>query len=234
MLRWLSTATLQHHLILKLKIKMEINYSRKDFYLVILAGELVAWLSLPTLKNIQALDILTRWGIELKFFAVFWAFFVPICAFLGLGFFYLIAKSKNRIGFFQLGKYGVIGVLNTLLSAGVYNLLIFITNIASGLIVDSFFVVAFIITVVNSFFWNRQWTFNETGTETVGKDAFQFFFVSIVVAIVNIGILHVIINVMGAPAGIDLKIWANIALVFTIITAFLGNFFGYKFIVFKK
>lgn len=213
---------------------MEILYSRRDFYLTVLAGELVAWLSLPTLKNIQVLDILTRWGIGLKIFAVFWAFFVPICAFLGLGLFYLFAKNKNRIGFFQLGKYGVIGVLNTLLNAGIYNLLIFLTNVASGLIIDLFFIVAFVITVTNSFFWNRYWAFGRTGTETVGKDAFQFFFVSTIVAIVNIGILHVIVNVIGAPAGMDLKIWANIALAFTIITAFFGNFFGYKFIVFKK
>ncbi len=213
---------------------MEINYSRRDFYLTVLAGELVAWLSLPTLKNIQVLDILTKWGIELKVFVVFWVFFIPICAFLGLGFFYLLAKIKNRVGFFQLGKYGVIGVLNTLLNAGIYNLLIFMTNIASGLVVDLFFIVAFIITVTNSFFWNRQWTFSGTGTEPVGKDAFQFFLVSALVAVINIGILHMIINLIGAPAGIDLKIWANIALVFTIITAFLGNFFGYKFLVFKK
>jgi putative flippase GtrA len=213
---------------------MEIIYSKRDFYLTILAGELVAWLSLPTLKNIQVLDILARWGIGLKIFAVFWAFFVPICAFLGLGLFYLIAKIKNRVGFFQLGKYGVIGFLNTFLNAGIYNFLIFKTNIASGFIVDLFFIIAFIFTLTNSFFWNRQWTFSGTETEPIGKDAFQFFLVSTAVAIINMVILHMIVNVIGAPAEIDLKIWANIALAFTIITAFLGNFFGYKFIVFKK
>ncbi|PIR91115.1 hypothetical protein COU02_01130 [bacterium (Candidatus Gribaldobacteria) CG10_big_fil_rev_8_21_14_0_10_37_46] len=105
---------------------------------------------------------------------------------------------------------------------------------ASGFTVDSFFVVAFVLAVTNSFFWNRYWTFEKTGTETVGKDAFQFFFVSTVVAVINIGILHTIVNIIGAPANIDLKIWANIALFFTIITAFFGNFFGYKFLVFKK
>ena len=47
-------------------------------------------------------------------------------------------------------------------------------------------------------------------------------------------IFHLIINIIGAPAGIDPKLWANVALALTIITAFLGNFFGYKFIVFKK
>jgi len=215
-------------------IHMEIKYTKKDFWLAILAGEIVAWLSLPTLKNLKILDILTAREISLTDFVIFGAIFIPLGAIIGLGAFYFLAKYKNRIGFFQLGKYGVIGVLNTLLSAGIYNFLIFITNIASGLTVDLFFIVAFVITVTNSFFWNRYWTFEEKGMETVGKEAFQFFFVSGIVAVINIGILHIIVNVIGAPSGIDLKIWANIALALTIITAFFGNFFGYKFLVFKK
>jgi len=213
---------------------MEIKYTKKDFWLAILAGEIIVWLSLPTLKNIKILELLAKWGIGLKPFMIFWALFVPASAILGLYLFYSAAKYKNRLGLLQMGKYGVIGVLNTFLNAGIYNFLIFITNIASGFTVDSFFIVAFIITVTNSFLWNRYWTFEQIGTETVSKDAFQFFFVSTIVAVINFVILHIIVNVIGAPAGIDLKIWANIALAFTIITAFFGNFFGYKFFVFKK
>jgi len=213
---------------------MEMKYTKKDFWLAILAGELVAWLSLPTLKNLKILDLLTGWRIGLNLFIVFWALFIPTGAIFALYLFYLIAKYRNQIGFLQMGKYGVIGVLNTLLSAGIYNFLIFVTNIASGFTVDSFFVIAFVITVINSFFWNRYWTFKKTGMESVDKDAFQFFFVSTVVAIINFGILHLIINVIGAPANVDPKIWANIAMALTIITAFFGNFFGYKYIVFKK
>ncbi len=213
---------------------MEIKYTKKDFWLAILAGEIVAWLSLPTLKNIKVLGLLAKWGIGLKLFMIFWAFFIPAGAIVGLYLFYLIAKHKNKIGFLQMGKYGIIGVLNTLLNAGIYNALIFITNVASGFTVDSFFIVAFIIAVINSFFWNRYWAFEQIGMETVGKDAFQFFFVSTVVAVINFVILHIIVNVIGAPVGIDPKVWANIALALTIITAFFGNFFGYKFIVFKK
>ena len=213
---------------------MEIKLSKKDFWLAILAGEIVTWLSLPTLKNIKILELLEKWGIGLKTFMVFWVFFIPAGAVFALYLFYLAAKRKNQIGFLQMGKYGIIGVLNTFLSAGIYNFLIFITNIALGFTVDLFFIIAFIITVTNSFFWNRHWTFEKTGAETVGKDAFQFFFVSGVVAVLNTGLLHFIINVIGAPAIIDPKIWANVGLIFAIIVAFFGNFFGYKFIVFKK
>ncbi|MEK7578513.1 MAG: GtrA family protein [Patescibacteria group bacterium] len=213
---------------------MELKFTKKDFWLAVLAGEIITWLSLPTLKNVKILGLVAKWGIGLKLFMIFWVFLIPAGAILGLYLFYLMAKYKNQLGLLQMGKYGIIGVLNTFLNAGIYNFLIFITNIASGFTVDSFFVVAFVITVTNSFLWNRYWTFEQAGTETFVKDASQFLFVSAIVAVINIGILHIIINVIGAPVGMDLKIWANIALALTIITAFLGNFFGYKFIVFKK
>ena len=210
------------------------KYTKKDLVLAILAGEIITWLSLPTLKNLNLLNLLSEWEIGLKLFVAIWAIFLPVGAVLGLGMFYFIAKIKNRIGFFQLGKYGVIGVLNTFLNAGIYNLLIFLTDTAIGFILDLFFVMAFIITVINSFFWNKYWSFEEKRTEVFGKEALNFFGVSTFVAIINIAMLHIIVNTIGAPANIEPKIWANIALAFTIITAFLGNFFGYKFIVFKK
>ncbi|SRR3989344_4388253 len=213
---------------------MEIKISKKDFWLAILAGEMVAWLSLPTLKNIKIIDILSGFGINFNLFLLVWIIFVPLGAIGGLGVFYFIARIKQRVGFFQLGKYGVIGFLNTFLNAGVFNLLIFLTNISTGLIVDSFFVVAFIITVVNSFLWNKFWAFEERKIENIKREMTQFFVISAGVAVINIAVLHTIINIIGAPANIDPKIWANVGLVFTILVAFFGNFFSYKYIVFKK
>ena len=213
---------------------MEIKIYKKDFWLAILAGEIVAWLSLPTLKNIKIIDILYSFGINFNLFLSIWVIFVPLGAIGGLGAFYLIARIKQRIGFFQLGKYGVIGVLNTFLNAGVFNLLIFLTNISTGLIVDSFFVVAFVVTLINSFLWNKFWAFEERKIENIKKEMLQFSGISAGVALINIAILHTVVNIIGAPIGIDSKIWANVGLVFTIIVAFSGNFFSYKYIVFKK
>lgn len=212
---------------------MEMKFTKKDFWLAILAGEASAWLSLPILKNLKIFDILAERGINATGFSFFWIIFVPIGAISALNFFYFLAKYKNRIGFFQLGKYGIIGVLNTTLNAGVYNFFIFITNIASGLMLDLFFVIAFIITVTNSFLWNKFWSFEDNEIKNIKTEAMKFFGVSAVVATINAVILHIIVNVIGAPVGMDIKIWANIALGFTIISAFLGNFFSYKYIVFS-
>lgn len=213
---------------------MIVNLTKKDLWLTILAGEVTAWLSLPVLQNLKIFSILAEKRMNTTNFVIFWSLFIPTAAIAALYGFYFLAKHKNRVGFFQLGKYGIIGVLNTFLNAGIYNFLIFITNISTGFVVDLFFAIAFVITVVNSFFWNRYWSFEKEGAETITKEALKFFGVSIAVAIINIGIIHLIINGIGAPAGIDPKIWANIALALTIITAFFGNFFGYKFFVFSK
>lgn len=212
---------------------MNIKITKKDFFLAVLAGELAAWLSFPVLKNLKVFDMLAERGISALTFSVFWILFIPAGAIAGLSFFYLLAKYKDRVGFFELGKYGIIGVLNTFLNAGVYNLLIFITDAASGFIVDVFFVIAFSITVTNSFFWNKFWSFGERKVENIKTEAIQFFAISAGVALVNAVILHIIINTVGAPTGVEPKIWANVALSFTIITAFLGNFFSYKYIVFS-
>ncbi len=212
---------------------MEIKFTKKDFWLAILAGEASAWLSLPILKNLKIFDILTERGINIMGFSIFWILFIPMGAVLALKLFYFLAKRKNRVGFFELGKYGVIGVLNTMLNAGVYNFFIFITNTFSGFTLDLFFVIAFVITVVNSFIWNKFWAFEEKEIENIKTEAIKFFGISTIVATVNAVILHVIVNVIGAPVSMDLKIWANVALSFTIITAFLGNFFSYKYMVFS-
>lgn len=212
---------------------MEINFTKKDFWLAILAGELVAWLSLPTLKNLKLFDFLSSQEISFMPFVIFWVIFVPLGAILALSVFYLIAKNRNSIGFFQAGKYGITGTLNTFLYAGIYNFLIYITNIASGLQIDIFAVIAFVLAVTNSFFWNKYWSFEGQGGEFIKTEAIKFFIVSSLVAIINISIIHIIVNVIGAPSGFDSKIWANVALIFAIIVAFFGNFFSYKFIVFS-
>jgi len=136
--------------------------------------------------------------------------------------------------FSQVGKYGIIGIMNTLLHAGIFNFLIWITDIAKGFFVILFFLIAFVITVTHSFFWNKFWTFKAGGTAKSKKEYTRFFVITSVVSLIYAGLMHVLINVIGAPAGISDKFWANISFVILIPGAFLGNFFGYRIIVFKK
>lgn len=66
-----------------------------------------------------------------------------------------IDKSKALTTGIQLLKYGVIGVLNTLITLVVFYLM----NTQLGLPYGISNVVGYVLGVINSFVWNRNWVF---------------------------------------------------------------------------
>ena len=70
--------------------------------------------------------------------------------------------------------------------------------------------------------------------EKIKKEYLVFFAVSAAVAFLNVFLLHILVNIIGAPRGIESRVWANIAYFSLIPVSFFGNFFGYKIFVFKK
>lgn len=147
-----------------------------------------------------------------------------------------IGSLLSRIAgfFFQLAKFGAVGAANFAVDFGVLNLLIFLTGIASGWHFTAFKATSFIVAVVNSFYWNRRWTFRKKGGEKTGKDFMQFLFVSVVGLLLNAGVASLIVNVIGPIGEIGDKTWANIATAVASIIVLSWNFLGYKFFVFKK
>ncbi|MEK9183696.1 MAG: GtrA family protein [Patescibacteria group bacterium] len=211
-----------------------IRFSKIDFWGAVAAGELIAFLSLPILKNLMFFELAifqNRWFIYL--FLAFWLIFVPLASVTGLYFSYRLAVLKWPT-IFEIGKYGIVGWMNTFLSAGIFNFFILVTGIVKGWLVDIFLVVAFIITVSQSFFWQKFWTFDANHTNKTKIEYVKFFTVTTATSLLNIFLLHIIINTIGAPSGIDSKIWANIAFAVLIPIAFFGNFFGYKIFVFNR
>ena len=196
---------------------------KSDFWPALIAGSGIAVLSWPVLKNL---------GFFNYAFFFFWLFFIPLAAVLGI----LVAKklSVKRPIIQQLSKYGLVGWLNVFIYAGIFNLLSLASGISKGLIADFFAVIAFTVTITNAFFWNKLWTFQAKSSGEGKKEYAKFFIVTGITTILNTLLFHVIINVLGAPAGFDEKMWANIAIIFSIPVSFAGNFLGYRFFVFKN
>ncbi|MCH7664236.1 MAG: GtrA family protein [Chloroflexi bacterium] len=109
-----------------------------------------------------------------------------------------------------------------------------LTTISAGSFAVGFKGFSFSIAVVNSFFWNKFWTFEKKGTEKSGKEFGVFYLVTGTGFLLNVGIFTLVINVIGPQFGIAPKLWANLAALAAIIAVSMWNFFGYKFIVFKK
>ena len=216
------------------EISDEIKFLKTDFWGAIIAGELIALLSLLVLKNVGffGLAILEGSGSVYLFLAL-WLIFIPIVSVSGLYFSYRLSIYKWPI-IFKIGKYGIIGGLNTFLSMGILNFFILVTGVATGWLIDVFLAIAFATTITHSFFWQKFWTFGANNTNNGKTEYIRFFTVTTTTSLLNLFLLHIIINTIGAPDGIDPKIWANIAFAILIPIAFLGNFFGYKIFVFKK
>lgn len=210
-----------------------IDFSMQDLWRAAIAGEAIAILSLPVLKNLNFLEMLAARGVTFNQFLFIWLIALPATSALGL---YLAHRSIGFLGpmIFELAKYGIVGWLNTFLQAGTFNLLILMTGIAVGLWVDGFAVASFAVAITNGFFWNKFWTFGAGNTQRGEKEYAKYVFVTSITSLLGLLLLHIIINMIGAPQGIDEKVWANIALAILMPISFFGNFFGSKIFVFKR
>jgi putative flippase GtrA len=184
---------------------------------------------------VSALLIWPLW-LNLGIFLNYWSFrfvLLIICP-LGAISILLIAQWLKKINniFWQFAKYGLVGILNTLLDFGILNLLSYLTKIYQGgwLIFFNFF--AFFIANINSYFWNKYWTF---GKEDKGKtQEFTKFFV---VSLIGYGLNSLALwAVTTSSPMFDLSVaqWENIGKLLGTILSLIWNFIGYKIFVFKK
>jgi dolichyl-phosphate beta-glucosyltransferase len=202
-----------------------------DLWYSLLLGAGIALLCLPTFYNLGVLHGILSHGLIIEILSlVVWLALVPAGSLIGL--FILQSLPVATPDFrYQFGRYGIVGLFNTFLNAAVFNLLISLTGIDRGLWVVIFSLVAFLVTVSQGFYWSRSWTFRST-TPYTHAEYVRFFAVSAGVAVVNIAFIDLMINVIGAPAGLSAVIWANIALAAGIVISVIGNFFGYRLFVF--
>jgi len=195
-----------------------------DFIATLIIGEAVAWFLLPVFKNI---------GIETGVFKYVLPVGMPFAALAGLYVFYLFSRFWRPV-FFEIGKFASVGVLNTLIDFGILNLLSYVFSVHSGPLVALFNAISFSTALVNSYFWNKFWTFRSAGSGEGAKDFAQFVFVSLIGLGLNTGIVYSLTTLVGAPGGVSPALWENVAKAIAIPVNLTWNFLGYKFWVFKK
>jgi putative flippase GtrA len=198
------------------------QWKRADLICVLIIGEMSGWLASFIFKNL---------GFEKIHLELFLAITIPIIALICLYITYLLGKNNPVI--FQGGKFVTVGISNTLIDWGILNLLIFLTGITSGVPYSSFKGVSFIIAAVNSFFWNKFWTFKKREGEGAGKEFIRFLMVSVTGFGINVGTASLIVNLVRPQLGISLKFWAIVGAVIATVFSMTWNFLGYKFVVFK-
>ena len=201
--------------------------TKKDIRYSLVAGFLTGVCALLVFSNVQTLSFLEKFKVAIVF--------VTPLIFL-IGFFVLAGISKiPKLSIIQqIGKFGMVGILNTMVDFGILNLLIAFTGITSGISLAYLNGISFSVAVVNSFFWNRFWVFGEQQSVGGISGFFRFLLISVIAVGLNSAIVTVLATFVHAPFGLDQKTWINLAKIFATLFSLVWNFLGYKFIGFKK
>lgn len=136
----------------------------------------------------------------------------------------------------QFIKFFLVGAVNTGIDFWILNFLIYITGKSSGIYYTFFKTISFATAVTNSYFMNKHWTFKTALAESQAKakEFLKFVAVYFVGGAINVGVATYVVNCIKAPTGISPVLWANIGACASVVFTLSWNFFGIKFIVFKR
>lgn len=125
----------------------------------------------------------------------------------------------------QVVRFGMVGVLNTLVDFGAFNLMVFVFGVPV-LVAYPFSVSA---GIVNSFLWNKHWTFSAGRSPTWRREAVVFLAVSASGLLINWAGFTVLHLLVGSSAAIAL----NVEKLAASLVSMVWNFVGYRFLAFR-
>ena len=215
--------------------KPEIRITQRDYHFAIAAGLLIGLLFLPVLKTSSPALYAKLWLIIVPFFL--------LATPLGLRIAFLIGKKFAIV--YQIAKFGIIGVGNVLVDLGVLSLLTLVFSsqfkiqatdalVATVSFYSLFNSISFIIANLNSFFWNKHWTFDQGDRKQTKSEFVQFFAVSIIGFLINVFVASVVFKIiLGSLTSLNPGQLGLLGAAAGSIVGLAWNFVGYKLWVFK-
>jgi putative flippase GtrA len=211
-------------------LKNMAQIKKADIISPLVIGEIIALIALIILNYPSKLTF------ALPSFVFAWSKYLPLIlpllCLLGI---YVAKLLVGRIPvLFQLAKFVLVGASNTFVDLGILNILMLITGVFGGVAYSLFKAISFICSVINSYFWNKFWTFEKKETKVGLSEFGKFFVIAGIGFFLNVGIASLVVNIIGPQFGLAKEVWANVGAFLAILVVFMWNFSGYKFIVFKK
>ena len=197
---------------------------KKDALFALAIGEICAFLLIPITRFLGFSGMATK-------LVLFFPVLLPVLAIAGLAFTALLGKKWPAL--FQAGKNILVGILNSSIDFAVLNLLMFLFAKTSGSFMLGFKFLSFTAGATNSYFWNKFWTFEEKD-KAHSSQFVKFYSVALGGLLIHASTIFFLVNIVGAPCGIKPVIWTNVGNAVAIFLGFFWDFFGYKFLVFKK
>jgi putative flippase GtrA len=196
---------------------------KDDLLTGLVLSYLIAGFLIPTLINTGLYNKLPHTYLFVFLFAIF-----PILTLIGIAVAHELGKKVHII--WQFAKFALVGILNTAIDFGILNILVSLTGIYKGpatLFMDA---TAFSTAVINSYYWNRKWTFH--GAKQA--DFISFVAVTLIGLSINASLVFVITTFVQPHFVQTGQQWINVAKAMATAISLFWNFTGYKVIVFKK
>lgn len=140
----------------------------------------------------------------------------------------------NALKIFQIAKFLIAGTLNVFVDTFFSKVLMLAFNIFEGPIALVFKAISFSIATVNSYLWNKFWTFEKKETQGAGTEFVKFYLVTAIGLCINVGAFHIVINIIKPQFGLSVSIWALVGTIVAALASAVWNFLAYKIVVFKK
>jgi putative flippase GtrA len=119
----------------------------------------------------------------------------------------------------QFVRYATIGCMNVAMFLVLFNVLLF-----AGLPVLGANAVAFLVTSVNSFTWNKLWAFRDPRTDAVVRQYLVFVGFTLIGLGLNSGVLYLLLIPLE-PYG---RIGSNVAAILALPVSIVWNFTAYR------
>jgi len=157
---------------------------------------------------------------------------LPVFSILGI---FVVSLFEEKIPvFFQAGKSFLVGILNTFIDLGILTFLMETFRIFAGFPYVLFKGISFGLATINSYFWNKFWTFEKREIKEALKETSQFYLITLGGLLIHLGVSSFVVNIVGPQFGISERLWAYFGAMMAVFCGFAWNFLGYKFVVFKK
>lgn len=200
------------------------NLTARDIFFAAINGFLIGLLAPFIFSNL---------GAALPFSSWWFAFILSILSVIGITVGYYLGKFVRPF-LYQMSKFGLVGVGNTVIDTGLFSLFIFLSGITSGIFISLFRTLSVFAAIVNSYVWNKYWSFEKKDSQEVPKEFIHFVLISIVGMVINVSLTSFLVNVLGPQGGISPTAWATLAGIIPVPLVLVWNFVGYKLFVFKK
>ena len=161
--------------------------------------------------------------------------FFILLAIIGVLVGYFLAKNIKPF-FFQLTKFGATGAANFAVDIGILALLVIIFYPQGNIPTTSFAIfktISFVLATINSYIWNKYWSFQDKESSDILQEFGKFILVSSIGLVLNV-IVATIVKSLHGLTDLDPKTWAAISAMVASVAVLTWNFIGYKFLVFKK